>query len=61
MYIPKEVIWFTLGFIAFPIVCYALVEIVENRKKKEKEEQDFINAPIDYLKEKDKEDEDKVE
>lgn len=33
MYIPEEVIWFTLGFIAFPIICYALVEIIENRKK----------------------------
>lgn len=24
MYIPKEIIWFILGFISFPVMCYVI-------------------------------------
>lgn len=33
MYIPRELVMFILGFIAFPIVCVVVYEIREWRKK----------------------------
>jgi len=33
MYIPKEIIWFILGFISFPIFVYVIWQIKEWRKK----------------------------
>lgn len=39
MYIPMELIWFLLGFIAFPILCYAIYEI-RRIKKDEQDEED---------------------
>ena len=27
MYIPKELIWFILGFIFFPIICYVIYKV----------------------------------
>jgi hypothetical protein len=38
MYIPEEVIWFGLGFIAFPIFAYALYEFVLKKKLDNTEE-----------------------
>lgn len=32
MYIPEEVIWFILGFIAFPIFIYVLWELWLKKK-----------------------------
>lgn len=32
MYIPKEIIWFILGFISFPIVCY-IVYVLKYKDK----------------------------
>ena len=32
MYIPEEVIWFTLGFISFPIFIYVLWELWLKKK-----------------------------
>lgn len=38
MYIPKEVIWFLLGFIFFPLVCVIVYQI-KGDKSEEKEEE----------------------
>ena len=27
MYIPKEIIWFILGFISFPVMCYVIYKL----------------------------------
>lgn len=46
MYIPKELIWFILGFISFPVMCYVIYVIkykdkeIESNEKLEKEKQD---------------------
>lgn len=39
MYIPYEVIWFLLGFIAFPIFVYAIWELFL-KNKYEKQDKD---------------------
>lgn len=38
MYIPKEIIWFILGFIAFPIFAYAIYCVMEKKDVKEIED-----------------------
>ncbi len=48
MYIPKEILWFLIGFIFFPIVCYAVMEIKDNKKgiqneRKNEKSSDNIN------------------
>ncbi len=27
MYIPKELIWWVIGFISFPVVCYVVYKL----------------------------------
>ena len=36
MYIPKEIIWFILGFVTFPIACY-IVYVLKYKNKEDKE------------------------
>lgn len=40
MYIPKEIIWFTLGFITFPLICFIIYYIRENKYEKEQIEKE---------------------
>ena len=46
MYIPKEIIWFILGYICCPITAYIYIRVDDNKKRKkiieEKEKQDDI-------------------
>ena len=37
MYIPKELIFYILGFISFPIVCYVIYLIKYKDKEKDDE------------------------
>lgn len=39
MYIPKELIFYILGFISFPIVCY-VVYVLKYKDKENKNERD---------------------
>lgn len=38
MYIPKEIIWFILGFISFPVMCYVIYVIKYKNKEIESDE-----------------------
>ena len=38
MYIPKEIIWFILGFISFPVMCYVIYFIKYKNKEIESDE-----------------------
>ena len=37
MYIPKELIWWIIGFISFPIICY-IIYIFKYKKSETEEE-----------------------
>lgn len=38
MYIPKEIIWFILGFVCFPVMCYVIYVIKYKNKEIESDE-----------------------
>ena len=39
MYIPKELLWFILGFISFPVMCYVIYVIKYKNKEIESYEE----------------------
>lgn len=43
MYIPYELVWFLLGFIAFPIFIYALWEFMLKKKEEKYEKKNRGN------------------
>lgn len=49
MYIPKELIWFIIGYICCPITAYIYIKVDDNKKRKK-----FIDNAKKIVEEKEK-------